>query len=124
MAGEVIAKEKGSEANTGKTPKINVPCNKNHTKGSVSYGTSAENPGRGKTVKKHERMQCNWYRQKGTYFCSSNKGELKCCNTKLTLVSQMNCGREKSTLAQYTDVKDAHWKKTKELLHNLQNDGD
>ena len=31
--GEAMAKEKNSQTYVGKSPKINLPCNKNHMKG-------------------------------------------------------------------------------------------
>ena len=52
-AGDAIAKEKGSKTNACKSLMIEMPCNKNHTKGSVSNSTINGKPGGGKVAQKH-----------------------------------------------------------------------
>ena len=54
-AGEAIAKEKGSQASAGENWKINVPYNKNHTKGLVSHSPSTRTGGGRKITKKHKK---------------------------------------------------------------------
>ena len=49
-----------------------MPHNRNCTKGSAFKGTTTENLGGGKMVRKHERSHFEWCKQKGEPFFQYN----------------------------------------------------
>ena len=87
-AEEMITKENDSQANAGKTVKINVP---HHTKGSSSHSTSNWKTEGGKTSRKPERGHCKWAGRK------SNLSGNRCYNADLTPDQQKGRRSELST---------------------------
>ena len=95
MAREVTAKEKISQANSGKGPSTVVSCKMNHTKGSVFHDTGTGKP-IGLIAKKHEQKHCKWHKQKGGSIWLHNTGECTCSHADLTLNQLRDNGSEKN----------------------------
>ena len=95
-ARKTIANKKGSQANAGKSQKINISWNKNHTKHSASHNTGIGKSCGWKIAKNHERKDYKWCKQKGASFWLHNADECIWYNVDLTPVHPRDSKNKKN----------------------------